>query len=171
MVRDGGVRAVPRCRLRIGGGGGGSCEGNKHRQYPPPTSAPFSPIPCLHAQPSLSVKRLFSKTHVCAFHPALRHPVTKGLVASSPLSFIRQKTYCLATFHASFLPPPPSRACSLLLPVSLSAPLSLFWRRLLHISQAGRLRAWDFPTPHSKPLILCFGGNIKRRGIERQLLL
>lgn len=41
--------------------------------------------------------------------------------------------------------------------------LSLFWRRLLHISRAGRLRAWDFPTPHSKPLILCFGGNIKQR--------
>ncbi|MGH0168491.1 UNVERIFIED_CONTAM: hypothetical protein FKN15_054859 [Acipenser sinensis] len=28
---------------------------------------------------------------------------------------------------------------------------------------AGRLRAWDFPTPHSKPLIFCFGGNIKRK--------
>ena len=49
--------------------------------------------------------------------------------------------------------------------------LSLFWRRLLHILWAGRLRAWDFPTPHSKPLILCFWGNIKHRGIERQLLL
>lgn len=135
-------------------------------------SIPSYPVICLRAQPSRTVKSLFSKTHVCALYPALRHPGTQWLIASYPCHSLDTKHSVQP--HSMRASSPLSLSLSPFLTPSLAlslSRLSLFWRRLLHISQAGRLRAWDFPTPHSKPLILCFGGNIKRRGIERQLLL
>lgn len=145
----------------------GSCEGSKHWQHPI-LSRHLSTCPAL----SDCQKPVLQNSCVCTLSCSTSswNSMADCVI---PVSFIRHKTFCSATFHASFLPPlPVSLTLSHSLPCSLSlSPLSLFWRRLLHISQAGRLRAWDFPTPHSKPLILCFGGNIKRRGIERQLLL
>lgn len=93
----------------------------------------------------------------CFQHFTVKHPERSDCITSA---FIKGKACYLATFHTS------------LMSVAYIPTLSLsFWHWLLHISRAARLRAWDFPTPHSKPLIPCFGGNIKRRGIERQLLL